>query len=100
MITGIMIGVHLLIIPVTLYFANAVLILNESPISLAKLLNYLVQQLGETSNAASGDQVEEILEAKKVRYGYTIVNQSKKWYKLELGDRVLKARKFPEGFYQ
>jgi hypothetical protein len=98
-----MIGVHLLMIPVTLYFANAVLIKDESPISLAKLLNYLVQQLGETGNAASGDQVGEMLEGMKVRYGYTIVDQSKNLYKLELGDHVLKARKlggFPEGSYQ
>jgi len=102
-IVGATIGIHLFMIPLLLYFANAVLIKDDTPLSLARLLNYLVQQLGETGNAASGDQVAEALKHMKVRYGYTIVDESKNLYKLELGEHVPKWRKlrrFPKGSYQ
>ena len=89
-------------IPLLLYFANAVLIKDDSPLSLAKLLNYLVQELGERGNAADGDQVIKALKGKKVRYGYTIVDESKGLYKLELAEHVPKRElgRFPDGSYQ
>jgi len=102
-IVGVTIGIHLSMIPLLIYFANAVLIKDDTPLSLAKLLNYLVQQLGETGNAASGDQVVEALKHMKVRYGYTIMDESKNLYKLELAEHVPKWRKlrgFPKGSYQ
>jgi len=102
-IIGITVGIHLFMIPLLLYFANTVLIKDDSPLSLAKLLSYLVQQLGDTGNAAGGDEMAEVLTGMKVRYGYTIVDKSKELYKLELGDHVLKARRlggFPKGSYR
>jgi len=102
-IVGATIGIHLFMIPLLIYFANAVLIKDDTPLSLARLLNYLVQQLGETGNAANGDEMAEALTGMKVRYGYTIVDKSKELYKLELGEHVPKWRKlrrFPKGSCQ
>jgi len=51
-----------------------------------------MQQLGETSNAASRHRAADVLKDMKVRYGYTIVDEREDLYKLEIAEHVPKSR--------
>lgn len=98
LIMGVILGAQGIGFVLTAFWANRVLVKDESPLGIARLLRPIVDELGNHGSAARGRQIcEEIGEESEVRY--TVHQREPKGpFQLELNSHG-RIRAFPEGEY-
>jgi hypothetical protein len=97
-----MLGGQFFLFVVSCLVSNMVVVKDDSPISVARLLRPIVERLGNAGSAASGEETCEVLSKAEEglgRVGYTVVHPvAGRRHHLVLGDyRLLRA--FPPGYY-
>jgi hypothetical protein len=87
---------------VSCLISNMVVVKDDSPISVARLLRPIVERLGNAGSTATGEKICEVLtraEEGVGKVGYTVVHPvAGRRHHLVLGDHQL-LRAFPSGYY-
>jgi hypothetical protein len=95
-------GGQFILFMVSCLVSNLVVVKDDSPISVARLLRPIVERLGNAGSMASGEQICEVLtksEEGMGRVGYTVVHPvAGRRHHLVLGDHKM-LRAFPSGYY-
>ncbi|KAH9204572.1 hypothetical protein DL95DRAFT_319204 [Leptodontidium sp. 2 PMI_412] len=97
-----MLGGQIFLFIVSCLVSNMVVVKDDSPISVARLLRPIVERLGNAGGAASGKKICEVLSKADEglgRVGYTVVHPvAGRRHHLVLGDHKM-LRAFPPGYY-
>jgi hypothetical protein len=100
MIMGLIVGVQGAAFVLTAFWANRVLVKDESVFATARLLKPVLDRLGDAGTAAKGQDICDLLDAGEERgFIYTVPREGDEQHRVELGDWP-RARSFPEGFYK
>jgi len=94
-------GLQLILVIITTFMANRVLVTDDSPLAIARLLRPIVDRLGPSGTILTGAEISKALKGKgDAEFIYTVTRydlNEKKRYRLGLnGDR---ERAFPNGKY-
>jgi len=98
LIFALTVGIQLLLLLITSFLANNVVLIDDSSLSIARLLREIVGRLGPAGTAATGEEISEQLKDMKVIYGIQRFGIHDTRFRVELGtgDR---ERAFPDGTY-
>jgi hypothetical protein len=85
----------------TAFWANRVIVKDESILSMATLLKPAIFDLGNRGNAAKTQTICEVLEGKELIYTVLSYKNNRELFHLELraDEKFRKMRAFPEGTY-
>jgi hypothetical protein len=97
MIMGLMVGIQGASFVLTTFWANRVLVKDESVFSTARLLRPVLDKLADNGAARSGKEICAVL-GEGEKYIYTVPEGSVPPYRVELGDYE-RRRCFPDGKY-
>jgi hypothetical protein len=99
MIMGLILGVQGAAFVLTAFWANRVVVKDESALATARLLRPILDGLGDDGTILSGKEICNELDAgAERRYIYTVPKGRDDPYRVELGDWP-RRRTFPEGVY-
>jgi hypothetical protein len=99
MIMGLILGVQGAAFVLTAFWANRVVVKDESALATARLLRPILDGLGDDGTILSGKEICNELDAgAERRYIYTALKRRDDPYRVELGDWP-RRRTFPEGVY-
>jgi hypothetical protein len=97
-----MLGGQFFLFIVSCLISNMVIVKDDSPISVARLLRPIVERLGNAGSTATGEKICEVLSKAEEglgRVGYTVVHPvAGRRHHLVLGDHKI-LRAFPSGYY-
>jgi hypothetical protein len=98
-IMGLIVGVQGAAFVLTAFWANRVVVKDESVLATARLLRPVLERLGDEGTTMSGREICEIVNAREERrYIYTVPKEMDEPYRVELGDWP-RCRSFPEAVY-
>lgn len=98
-IMGLIVGVQGAAFVLTAFWANRVVVKDESALATARLLRPVLGRLGDEGTTMNGKKICNVLDAgEERRYIYTVPKGSDEPYRVELGDWP-RCRSFPEGIY-
>jgi hypothetical protein len=99
LILGLLVGTQGVGFVVTAFWANRVLVKDESIFSTATLLRTVLHHLQGSGNAANGEVICDVLgHGRETMVVYTAIKDGRNVYHLELGSNP-RHRAFPEGTY-
>lgn len=98
LIVGLLVGVQGAAFVLTAFWANRVVVKDESMLATARLLRPVLDRLGDEGAAMNGNDICEALDDREGRYIYAVPNERDEPHQVELAD-LPRPRSFPEGVY-
>jgi hypothetical protein len=99
LVMGLIVGVQGAAFVLTAFWANRVVVKDESVFATARLLRPILDRLGDEGTTARGEDICQVLDAgEERRFIYSVPRGKDEPYQVELGNWT-RSRTFPEGVY-